>query len=49
MLLIDNLWYKLMQVAVGGKMLSMIRAICKNIKNKVFFQGNKWEDFQFSA
>ena len=33
----DNLWYKLIQVGVSGKMLCMIRAIYENVKTKVFF------------
>ena len=44
----DNLWYKLIQVGVSGKMLCMIRAIYENVKTKVFFQGNKSEEFEYS-
>ena len=44
----DNLWYKLIKAGVSGKMLTMIRSISEHVKTKVFFQGNKSDEFECS-
>ena len=42
----ENLWYKLMQCGVSGKMLMIIKSMYSHIKTKIFIGGEKSEAFE---